>query len=161
MADPTRTTQLLRRLGQGEAAAADELLPLVYDELRQLAERQMGGESAGHTLQPTALVHEAWMRMVSELDQGSTNRRMFFGFASRLMRNVLVDHARTRRAAKRGGGRSRQPLDHALVVYEGKVHDLIELDEAMAKLAERRSLGNSWQGRGHFGAEWSEAVPLA
>ncbi len=136
MADLSRTTLLLRRLEAGETAATEELLPLVYDELRRLAERQMGRESPGHTLQPTALVHEAWLRLVGELGAGPSDRRQFFGLASHVMRNVLVDHARARRAAKRGGARGRESLDHAVVVYEDKVHDLVELDAALAKLAE-------------------------
>lgn len=136
MPEPSRATLLLQRLDEGDDRAADELLPLVYDELRLLAERQMGGEAAGHTLQPTALVHEAWLRMVGDLGAGPGGRRQFFGFAARVMRNVLVDHARARRAAKRGGGRPRQALDDALVLYEDKAHDLLELDEALRGLAQ-------------------------
>ncbi|GJM23285.1 MAG: extracytoplasmic sigma factor ECF [Planctomycetota bacterium] len=136
MPDPTRTTRLLQRVEAGDDAAADELLPLVYDELRQLAERQMGNEPAAHTLQPTALVHEAWLRMVDDLGASPGGRRQFFAFAARVMRNVLVDHARARRADKRGGKHVRRPLEQAVVLYEDSVHDLVELDEALARLAE-------------------------
>jgi len=136
MSEPTRATRLLQRVEHGDAAAADELLPLVYDELRRLAEHQMANEAAGHTLQPTALVHEAWMRMVDDLGASQGGRRRFFGFAAHVMRNVLVDHARKRRAAKRGGERARLELEDAVVLYEDNAHDLIELDEALARLAE-------------------------
>ena len=136
MAETSRTTRLFHRLANGDIAAGDELLPLVYEELRRLAERQMGSEAAGHTLQPTALVHEAWLRLIGDLESGPADRRQFFGLAAHVMRNVLVDHARARRAAKRGGSRAREPLDQALVVYEDRAHNIVALDEALEQLAQ-------------------------
>ncbi len=134
MTDPTQATVLLRRLNHGDRAAADELLPLVYDELHRLAERFMGGERSAHTLQPTALVHEAYLRLVDGAGDDWEDRRHFLGVAARAMRNVLVDHARTRGALKRGGDYERVPLDDALALYEDRVPDMLSLDEALQQL---------------------------
>ena len=131
----TEITQFLDRLAEGDEMAAERLFDVVYSELRLLATAKLARESPGHTLQPTALVHEAWMRMVDDLGAGPGGRRQFFGFAAHVMRNVLVDHARKRRAAKRGGDRARLELEDAVVLYEDNAHDLVELDEALAKLA--------------------------
>ena len=136
MSDAAQTTLLLRRAESGDESARAELLDLVYDELHALAQRQMLRESPGHTLQPTALVHEAWLRMVGSLDGEQGNRQQFFAFASRVMRNVLVDHARARRTEKRGGDRAREELVDAVVSYEDRAHDLLELDEALNRLGE-------------------------
>ena len=132
--DPTlRATVLLRRARDGDAAAADELLPLLYDELRRIAVAHMAGERDGHTLQPTALVHEAWMRL-ADAPEHAEDKNHFLSLAARVMRRVLVDHARTRKAAKRGGEQQRLPLDDALALYEQRDLDVLALDDALAGL---------------------------
>jgi RNA polymerase sigma factor (TIGR02999 family) len=128
-------TQVLTQLRQGDAQAAAKLLPLVYDELRRLAGQYMCAESDGHTLQPTALVHEAYLRLVSHADADWQNRAHFFAVAAQAMRNILVDHARSRRAAKRGGDRHKLPLDDAPDVSLEREEYLLALDEALSKLA--------------------------
>ena len=101
-------TRILDAIGQRDSKATDELLPLVYDELRRLAAQKMAGESPGHTLQPTALVHEAWLRLAGSGDQRWENRAHFFGAAAEAMRRILVDHARAKAAGKRGGPEARR-----------------------------------------------------
>ena len=108
-----RVTRLLLDWGRGDRAALDELMPLVYQELKQLAGNYLRNEKPGHTLQPTALIHEAYMRLVAQNTPEWENRAHFFGVAARLMRQILIDHARTRVAAKRGGGEQKVPLDDA------------------------------------------------
>lgn len=132
-------TALLRAWGRGEAAALDELLPLVYDDLHHQAERYMRAQPGGHTLQTTALVHEAYLRLIGP-DAGASafeNRAHFFGVAARAMRSVLVDHARAWHAAKRGGGARALTLGAAddLAEHEPDV-DVLALDEALTRLAE-------------------------
>ena len=128
-------TRLLRRMRDGDSLAADELLPLVYEELRALAARAMGQRSAGHTLQPTALVNEAWLRFAGDGEAPEfQNRAHFLGVAARAMRSVLVDHARRRGAAKRVTGRERVPLEHVLDLFEEHTSDLLALDEALTRL---------------------------
>ena len=100
-------TLMLQAIGRGEGRTLDELLPLVYDELRQLAAARMARESAGHTLQPTALVHEAWMRLVSDGDRTWKNRAYFFGAAAEAMRRILIESARRKSRLKHGGGQER------------------------------------------------------
>jgi RNA polymerase sigma factor (TIGR02999 family) len=133
MADLTR---LLDAAAAGDPVAAAELLPLVYDELRRLAAARMGGEPPGHTLQPTALVHEAYLRLVGGgRPPDWTSRGHFFATAAEAMRRVLIDHARARRADKRGGDRQRVPLD-AVVAWVEQAHriDLLALDDALDRL---------------------------
>jgi len=132
---PTAATVLLRRLGAGDGEAANALLELVYTELRGMARHALRGERADHTLQATALVHEAWLRLVDPATVDWSGRAHFFGAAARSMRQILVDHARARGAAKRGGRFARQPLDDSLAAYEDRALDLLALDEALAKLA--------------------------
>ncbi len=117
----------------GRQAAAD-LLPLVYDELRRLARSRLAHEGAPQTLQATALVHEAWMRLVGDEDPGWKGRGHFFGAAARAMRHVLVDRARARGRDKRGGGLQRVSLDASLMVGSEPDLDVLALDEALAKL---------------------------
>ena len=131
-----RTAELLDRVRAGDAAAADQLFPLVYDELRALAQRILGGERPGHTLQATALLHEAYLRLAG-LDAASIADRVhFLRIAARSMRQVLVDHARRRDAEKRGGG-GRARVTLAGVVAEGSADgvDVLDLDDALRRLA--------------------------
>lgn len=127
-------TQILTAIDSGEEKAAGELLPLVYDELRKLARHRMLGESADHTLQPTALVHEAYVRLIGKDDPGWQNRAHFFAAAAEAMRRILIDHARRRQADKRGGGLELQSLEVLQLVAPGPAEDLITLDEALLRL---------------------------
>jgi RNA polymerase sigma-70 factor, ECF subfamily len=129
-------TVLLARAQGGDSQATDELFPIVYDELRGLAERFMRDESKARTLQATALVHEAYMRLVGPSQTPWENRAHFFGAAARAIRRILTDHARERNRIKRGGGMKPQSLDDALVVSEAETGvDFVGLDSAMDKLA--------------------------
>lgn len=134
--DSHRVTQLLRRWTGGDAAAMDELLPYVYDELRRRAARYLRHERVNHTLQPTALVHEAYIRLV---DQGSVewkDRGHFFAIAAQAMRRILVDHAKHKNRAKRGGPDTDLQLDDDLeIAAMEKSVDLLALDEALSRLA--------------------------
>ena len=133
---PQQVTQLLVAWGDGDQAALDELMPLVYEELRRLARRYMSKERPGHTLQTSALVHEACLRLVDQKNIHWQDRAHFFGIAARLMRQVLVDYARKRRYAKRGGDARRVPLDEAMIVSEERAADVVALDDALKSLAE-------------------------
>jgi RNA polymerase sigma-70 factor, ECF subfamily len=131
-----QVTRLLNDWGRGDSAALDELLPLVYQELRKLAGGYLRGERPGHTLQPTALIHEAYLRLVSQDAPRFEGRAHFFGVAARLMRQILVDHARERTAAKRGGGALKISLEDAPPVFtEEDAGSLLALDEALERLA--------------------------
>lgn len=136
--EPTETTvtQLLAAWRAGDAGHVDRLLPLVYAELHQLAQRQMRGERPGHTLQATALVHEAFLRL-SGADVPWQDRVHFFALAANTMRRVLVDHAKARRRGKRGGGAAHLPLEEALHVGAAPSDDVEALDEALERLAAR------------------------
>ncbi len=130
-----QVTQLLELAGSGDSRANEELLPLVYDELRRLARSQLKNEPTGQTLQATALVHEAYMRLVGDADVRWENRAHFFGAAARAMRRILVDRARHRGRQKRGGDRERVELgDHAADSPTGGGTDLVALDGALARL---------------------------
>ncbi len=129
-------TQLLREYRGGDERALGRLLPIVYAELRGLAQRELGRERAGHTLQPTALVHEAYLRLVKRSDPDWKDRRHFFAVAATAMRRVLVNHAVARRAEKRGGGNERVTLFEAASVFEERAEDLLALDEALRRLSE-------------------------
>jgi len=125
----------------GDRAAADRLLPLVYEQLRAAAQMQMAGERAGHTLQPTALVHEAFVKLVGARELPWGNRRHFYVAAAEAMRQILIDHARSRDRAKRGGGRERRRLDFRSVadlVCFGESDEIIALDEALRRLEQQR-----------------------
>jgi RNA polymerase sigma factor (TIGR02999 family) len=135
MAESLEIQRLLARLASGDEAAGDALLPLVYDELYALARRYMAGEKVHHTLQATALVHEAWIRLSNDETPQWRNREQFVGVAARAMRRVLVDHARRRDARKRSGAGERLPFEALLELYEESGPALVELDEALAKLA--------------------------
>jgi len=128
-------TSLLARAQEGDRQATDELMPLVYEELRQLADRFLAAEKRGATLQPTALVHEAYLRLVGSDQAGWENRAHFFGAAARAIRRILVDRARARRAARRGGDRPLRLDTDAPLAGPGPSLDVLALDEALAKLA--------------------------
>jgi RNA polymerase sigma factor (TIGR02999 family) len=133
---PDDVTQLLLDLRSGDKEAMDKLLPLVYGELRRLAASYLRRERPDHTLQPTALVHEAYLRLVDQSRVEWQNRAHFFGIAAQIMRRLLVDHARQHRAAKRSGGAAKLSLDEALGVIDERSTDLVALDEALEALAE-------------------------
>lgn len=129
-------TQILSRIEAGEVAAADQLLPLVYDELRKLATLKLAQERSGQTLQATALVHEAYLRLVGDSrDAIWKSSRHFFAAAAEAMRRILVENARRRQSLKRGGQCVRIELDDALAVTQESHHELIELDELIEKLS--------------------------
>ncbi|MGH9839330.1 MAG: sigma-70 family RNA polymerase sigma factor [Blastocatellia bacterium] len=128
-------TQLLVDWSNGDQAALDKLLPLVNDELRQLARRYMRREGPGHTLQTSALVNEAYLRLIDQKHVQWRNRAHFFGIAAQLMRRILIDHARKAQYAKRGGGAVRVSLDEAAAVTEARAAELLAVDEALEKLA--------------------------
>lgn len=132
----TNVTQLLREFSAGSAEATEALVPAVYDELRELAQRQLRNERAGHTLTPTALVHEAYMKLVNVKEVDWQDRAHFFATAARQMRRVLIDHARSRKRDKRGGGQVHLTLDEALRATGADIEELIALDEALTRLAE-------------------------
>ena len=121
---------------ESDQPGMDQLLPLVYDELHRLAQRYLIHERAGHTLQATALVHEAYLRLAETDDLRFENRSHLVGFAARAMRQVLVNHAKSRRALKRGGGKKPIALDDAVAMFEERAIDLVALDEALSQLAE-------------------------
>ena len=129
-------TRLLVQWSQGNQSALDELTPLVYHELRQRARNYLRHERPDHTLQPTALLHEAYLRMVGDSMPEWQNRSHFFAIASRAMRQILVDHARRRGAGKRGSGVVNVSLEEALAPAQAENSDLLALDEALSKLAD-------------------------
>ena len=128
-------TRLLAELRGGNPEAEAKLIPLVYSHLRRLAAHQMRRERPNHTLQPTALVHEAYLRLVSQKATGAEDRAKFFCVAANLMRHILVEHARARQAEKRGGQVGKVSLDQALEFSPSKSRELIELDDALESLA--------------------------
>ena len=131
----TEVTQILLNWGAGESDAAARLMPLVYEELRRLARDYLRRERGDHTLQPTALVHEAYLRLVDDSRVNWQNRAHFYGVAAKLMRRILVDHARARNAEKRGGLVPKVPLDEARDLPPAATNDLVALDGALQDLA--------------------------
>jgi RNA polymerase sigma-70 factor (ECF subfamily) len=132
---PHSVTALLLDWSNGNKESLDKLIPVIYDELRRHAARQLRRERLGHTLQTTALIHEAYLRLVDQKNVRWQNRAHFFGIAANLMRQILVDHARKHNAAKRGGTDIKLSLDEAMLVSEGPDMDLLTLDEALTRLA--------------------------
>lgn len=132
----SRVTALLQAWSAGDQSALDRLVPLVHAELRRVASRYMRRERMGHTLQTTALIHEAYIRLVDARGINWRNRAHFFAISARVMRRVLVDIARERGYRKRGGGERRVPLDEAMLVADTPDGDLIALDDALNALAE-------------------------
>jgi RNA polymerase sigma factor (TIGR02999 family) len=134
--DPTAHTRLLlQRINAGDAEAVEQLLPYIYDELHGLARRIMAGERHEHTLQPTALINEAFLRLIDQSAPGIQDRVHFVRVAARAMRNVLVDHARARSAAKRGGGNLKVTLDEGLVLEDGDSDSLLHVHETLERLS--------------------------
>lgn len=133
----SEVTRLLTAMGQGDRLAAEQLLPLVYDQLRQVAARQLGQEKPGQTLEATALVHEAYLRLVGQGDPGWQQRGHFFAAAAEAMRRILVDNARRKRCAKHGGGEVLQALDEVLlrVANPEPAEDLLALDDALGRFS--------------------------
>ncbi len=134
MSSSGQVTRLLRAFSKGDRAAEAELIPLVYDELRRRAAGYMRNERVEHTLQPTALVHEVYLKLVGQ-EASWQNRSHFFGVAAQQMRRILVDHARKHRAAKRPGGENRVSFEDALAITAEKPVELIALDTALQRLA--------------------------
>jgi len=132
---PDNVTHLLVQMSGGDQAAAGRLLPVIYQELRALAGSFLGAERPDHTLQPTALVHEAYLKLVGQTQVTWANRAHFLAVAASAMRRILADHARRHRAAKRGGAWHKITLDEAVAPDAGRNLDLVDLDEALAKLA--------------------------
>ncbi|HEX2474408.1 MAG TPA: sigma-70 family RNA polymerase sigma factor [Lacipirellulaceae bacterium] len=130
-------THILSRIESGDPAAAEQLLPLVYDELRRLAANQLAHEKPGQTLQATALVHEAYVRLVDvDCPQYFSSRRHFFAAAAEAMRRILVDNARKKQRPKHGGGRQRLDLEAAGCFTDDRLDELLDVDAALSKLAE-------------------------
>ena len=134
--DPDEITQMLRAWSEGDRAAADQFMPVIYDELRRQAHRFLNRERANHTLQTTALVHEAYLRLTEQRDVSWQNRAQFFGLAAQMMRRILVNYAVNRKRDKRGGSVEKLQLDETIQIQAAdKSVDLIELDEALNRLA--------------------------
>ena len=138
-ASPDELTRLLARYEGGDAQAGEALVRALYGDLRQLAARHLAAERADHTLQPTALIHEAWLRLAGGEGREIPNRGHFLALASRVMRSLLVDHARAKKAAKRGGGQERIALEEAMAERSndrtaGPTLDVLALDEALGRL---------------------------
>ncbi|HOW66771.1 MAG TPA: ECF-type sigma factor [Candidatus Paceibacterota bacterium] len=131
----SEVTRILDRVSQGEAQAAEELLPLVYEELRKLAAFKMVNEAPGQTLQPTALVHEAWLRLAGNVNQHWDNRAHFFAAAAEAMRRILVDNARRKRALRHGGGQERVNLTNLEIAAQSEDDRMLAISEALEELA--------------------------
>jgi RNA polymerase sigma factor (TIGR02999 family) len=133
-------TQMLAAIQDGDSKSAEELLPLVYEELRKLAAAKMAKEPPGHTLQPTALVHEAWLRLVGNANPGFQGRAHFFAAAAEAMRRILIDKARRRHAQRHGGGQQRVNIDELDIANQGPADQLLGVNEALDRLAARHPI---------------------
>ncbi|HTL73538.1 MAG TPA: sigma-70 family RNA polymerase sigma factor [bacterium] len=127
-------TLILQNVERGDGGAMEELLPLVYNELRNIAAARMTRESAGHTLQPTALVHEAWLRLVNDSDRTWKNRAYFFGAAAEAMRRILIEHARKKAALKHGGGQERLNIDDLELANATPDEKMLLVNDALEQL---------------------------
>jgi len=132
---PHRVTQLLQQRGHGDDAALAELTPLVYEDLRRLAHHYMEGQRPNHTLQTTALVNEAYLRLADQTNPSWQNRAHFFAVAARAMRQIVVDYARSQRSQKRGGGALKVELDEVAIVSPEQSQEIVDLHEALERLA--------------------------
>ena len=149
-ASPKEVTELLVAWGNGDQHALEDLMPLVYRELRRLAHGRLGRERPDHTLQTTALVHEAYLRLVDQQEASWKNRAQFFAVAAQMMRRILVDYARARQYGKRGGGAQQVELDEAMVVSSDRAAEVVALDEVLMSLAELDSTQESGRGIAFF-----------
>jgi RNA polymerase sigma factor (TIGR02999 family) len=131
----SEVTRLLQSIESGDPKAAEELLPLVYEELRKLAAHKMANEAAGHTLQPTALVHEAWLRLAGGDAQQWNGRGHFFAAAGEAMRRILIESARRKQSQRRGGGLERKEVDEADLIFERPSDEVLAVNEALDRLA--------------------------
>jgi RNA polymerase sigma-70 factor (ECF subfamily) len=134
-ASPHKVTQLLQQWSHGDGSALAELTPLVYEELRRLAHHYMEGQRSDHTLQTTALVNEAYLRLADQTNPSWQNRAHFFAVAARAMRQIVVDYARSQQSQKRGGGLLRIELDEAAIVSPAESKEIVDLHEALERLA--------------------------
>lgn len=134
--EPQQITKLLLDFSAGQERAVDELLPIVYDELRRLAKYHMSRERVSHTLQPTALVHETYLKLIDQREVDWKNRAFFFGLASEIMRRILVNHARDKKAEKRGGDAKQVSLSVAVESFQKPDVDILALNEALESLAQ-------------------------
>jgi RNA polymerase sigma factor (TIGR02999 family) len=131
----SEVTRILDRVQQGDARAAEDLLPLVYEELRKLAAHKMAGETPGQTLQPTALVHEAWLRLAGEEKERWAGRAQFFSAAAEAMRRILIERARKRHALKRAGDAEHEPLEESRLALSAPADEMLAVHEALDQLA--------------------------
>jgi len=131
---PGRVTELLLELSGGNRAVVDELVPFLYRELKRIAGAQLRQERSGHTLQATALVHEAYLKLVDQRQVNWQNRAHFFGVAAQVMRRILLDYAKGRARGKRGGGAEQTSLDEGLLVSYDRAFELVQIDEALQRL---------------------------
>ncbi len=137
-------TRILQAVERGDERAAEQLLPIVYDELRDLAQRRMARESPGQTLQATALVHEAYLRLLGDDEAGRQwdNKGHFFAAVAEAMRRILIDRARAKGAGKRGGGRARVSLSPDQITLDAVPQEVLDLDEALGRLAEHTAISH-------------------
>jgi RNA polymerase sigma factor (TIGR02999 family) len=133
---PKEITELLHDWSNGDDLALERLMPIVYQELRKMASKYMQSQKVGNTLQPTALIHEAYVKLAGQKEQNWKNRAHFFGVAAQAMRHILVDYVRNRKSQKRGGDAERIEFDESFIVSNERAAGLVELDEALNKLAE-------------------------
>jgi RNA polymerase sigma factor (TIGR02999 family) len=154
----SNATELLSAVERGDPEAADKLLELVYQELRQLATRKMAQEPAGHTLQPTALVHEAWLRLVGSENPRFQNRAHFFSAAAEAMRRILIDRARRRRTRRHGGEYQRVDLDECDLIAPQADDELLAVHEALDKLAREHPIQAEVVKLRYFGGRTNEEV---
>ena len=136
----SEVTRVIEAVQRGDSNSAEKLLPLVYDELRKLAASRMANEAAGHTLQPTALVHEAWLRLVGKDNPKFAGRAHFFAAAAEAMRRILIDRARSKRALRHGGGQVRMDIQQLDLPSPGTDDQLLAVNDALDKLAAQDSL---------------------
>jgi RNA polymerase sigma-70 factor (ECF subfamily) len=136
MDDNGEVTRLLGELRAGNRAAESRLLEVVYPDLRKIAARYLKGERSGHTLQPTALVNEAYLQLAGQMEKDWQNRNHFYAVAAQLMRRILVDYARQKKTAKRDGGRHKVELTDALAIADARLDEILSIDEALGRLAE-------------------------
>ena len=155
---PSNATVLLTALENGAPKAADELLEFVYQELRQLAARKMAQEPPGQTLQPTALVHEAWLRLVGKDNPRFENRAHFFSAAAEAMRRILIDRARRRHAQRHGGGHERVHLDECNLIAPQADEELLAVHEALDKLAQEHPVQAEVVKLRYFGGRSNEEI---